>query len=84
MLAVAAIIAGGLWLAAAVGAFMIRHFIAAEEYRNFGFADPADLPFIVQVGYWLQAVDVVAAATFQVVIGLFIVFWLQRRWRRDG
>jgi hypothetical protein len=83
MLAIAAVIAGVAWLVLELGVFAIRELIDRDDVERFSL-EPSTMPAALQIATWLQSFGLLANVVFEVAVGLFVVAWLQRRWRREG
>ena len=82
-LAIAAIVAATTWLALELASLIMREIVARDEVSSFGFETEA-IPTVLRVLAWIEGIGAIAAAAFQVSVGMFLITWLQRRWRREG
>lgn len=83
VLAIVALTTGSLWAVLEVVAFLLREGLARDELQSFAFEAEVQPTILVALA-WISAGGAVARVFFEVVVGLFVVMWLQRRWRREG
>jgi hypothetical protein len=77
VLLLVAVVAGAVYVLATVSK---QAFVVSDQFGIGPFsADP-----LTDVYTWSAALSAIAYATFVVAVGLFVVIWLHRRFRREG
>lgn len=74
-LGVVAVVAGVVWIAVATTDFILERM---NEGSGFDTTDEFELRTLI------QSLDFFARTVFEVSVGLYLVAWLARRWRREG
>jgi hypothetical protein len=78
---VVAVVSGATWILATLLALSMRLFGAEPA---FPVLNRSGIPFTWAVMTWSQSIGSAADAIFIVAVGISVIVWLQRRFRREG